>query len=269
MNIINYHLNSSMKIQFLLMFVTLSIISSETIQEWTPEQLIDYSIETYGKSPQYFLSDPHHYISDKQRFVINHRLKDILSKFNINTYFFVVNQIKSSNPEPEVNEDDSDEEDEFDGDLNKTQSQKKKQNMTIALKHYSHSLHKLLSNKSIGNYTQTMIIIYTMKDNIGTYIRVGDSILPILLKDSKQQLLANKESLINKGRVYQAVDDLLSGFVYLHRKRGTSEKIFGYLNDWSEWIIIAVVMAVSLGIYGKNTDDNNVTPTTTQAKKNN
>jgi hypothetical protein len=275
-----------MKITSICVFITLSTIvsiSSETPQQWSPEDLIDYSIETYGKSPEYFLSDPHKYISDKQRFVINYRLKDIFKKFNINTYFFLINDIKDVTTQPDVNEDDdeSDDEDEFDGELNSTQTQPKKKNMTLALKRYSLSVHKLLSSKSIGNYTLTMIIIYTMNDNVGTYIRVGDNILPILLKDSIQQLLTNKDNLIAKGKVYQAVDDLLSGFIYLHRRRGTTEKLFGYLNDWSEFIMIAVVMAVSLGIYGKNTNNNeetnantdtdtNTTPSkTSKEKKNN
>ena len=136
-----------MKITSIAVFITLSIIasiSSETTQQWTPEELIEYSIETYGKSPEHFLSDPHKYISDKQRFVINHRLKDIFKKFNINTYFFIINEIKEMNTQPEVNEDDDDDEDEFDGELNNTQTQPKKQNMTLALKRYSHFLHKLL-----------------------------------------------------------------------------------------------------------------------------
>ena len=70
------------------------------------DSLVDYTKKTYpinainSTSKFYLLSDPNKYISDKQRYVINHRLKDIFNMFNINIFFFVVDKV-----EHDINED--------------------------------------------------------------------------------------------------------------------------------------------------------------------
>ena len=225
--------------------------------------LVDYTKKTYpikdinSTSQFYLLSDPHKYITDKQRYVINHRLKDIFNMFNINIFFFVVDKVDhdvNSDPDETIDEN------EFDNitmmnrsDVDKEITSNWKKNKT--LKSYLNNIAKRVNELKYGNESESFFILYEV-NNVKMYAQVGKDIEMILNPNELDGLFEGADIKIQKKDLYHAVDDFLTDFIYVHRPKGFMEKSLGYLGSFSEVFVIGVVI-ISYLLFGNNDNKDN------------